>query len=214
MGDDVKRGRLSRAESQAATRERLLAAARSEVVRQGFAGASVRDIAEAAGFSQGAFYSNFASKEDLLLALLAQHMDEEADRLGAVVGIAEGQGQDVMVGLDAWAEELNSDVDWSMLGLELQLHANRSASFAESYRTVRAKHRQRLGDLVARFFVALDLAPPAPPHQLASAFMAMANGLALERDHDAEAPAGRLILTFLKGLIASAGSLSREETRA
>ena len=214
MDHGVKRSRLSRAESQAATRERLLAAARAAVVRQGFAGASVRDIAEAAGFSQGAFYSNFESKEDLLLALLAQHMDEEADRLGAVIDIAERQGQDVMLGLDAWAEELNSDVDWSMLGLELQLHANRSANFAESYRTVRAKHRQRLGDLVARFFAALGLAPPAPPHQLASAFMAMAHGLALERDHDAEGPAGRLILTFLKGLIASAGPQSHQDTTA
>lgn len=214
MDHDVKRGRLSRAESQAATRERLLAAARTEVVRQGFAGASVRDIAEAAGFSQGAFYSNFASKEDLLLALLAQHMDEEADRLGAVIDIAEGQGQDVMAGLDAWAAELNSDVDWSMLGLELQLHANRSASFAESYRAVRAKHRQRLGDLVGRFFAAMGLEPPAPTHQLASAFMAMAHGLALERDHDAEAPAGRLILTFLKGLMASARLPSDKDTKA
>jgi AcrR family transcriptional regulator len=214
MGSDVKRSRLSRAESQAATRERLLAAARTEVVKQGFGGASVRDIAEAAGFSQGAFYSNFESKEDLLLALLAQHMDEEADRLGVVIGIAEEQGPDVMAGFDAWAAELNSDVDWSMLGLELQLHANRSASFASSYRTVRAKHRQRLGDLVARFFAALGLAPPAPSQQLASAFMAMAHGLALERDHDAEAPAGRLIVTFLKGLIASATPLSHKETRA
>ena len=58
------------------------------------------------------------------------------------------------------------------------------------------------------------IVPPAPAQQLASAFMAMAHGLALERDHDAEAPAGRLIVTFLKGLIASAAPLSREETRA
>lgn len=214
MDHGEKRSRLSRAESQAGTRERLLAAARTEVVRQGFAGASVRDIAQAAGFSQGAFYSNFGSKEDLLLALLAQHMDEEADRLGTVIGIAKRQGENAMAGLEIWAEELNSDVDWSMLGLELQLHANRSATFAESYRAVRTKHRQRLGDLVGRFFSAMSLEPPAPPHQLASAFMAMAHGLALERDHDAEAPAGRLIVTFLKGLMASAKPQSDKDTIA
>lgn len=204
MDENAKRSRLSRAESQAATRERLLAAARVEVVRQGFGGASVRDIAEAAGFSQGAFYSNFGSKEDLLLALLARHMDEEAERLATVIGIAEREGADAMAGLEAWAAALNGDLDWSMLGLELQLHAHRSATFAPRYRAVRARHRERLADLVARFFATLGLAPPAPPHQLASAFMAMAHGLALERDHDAEAPAGRLILAFLKGLVASA----------
>lgn len=204
MDENAKRSRLSRAESQAATRERLLAAARVEVVRQGFGGASVRDIAEAAGFSQGAFYSNFGSKEDLLLALLARHMDEEAERLATVIGIAEREGADAMAGLEAWAAALNGDFDWSMLGLELQLHAHRSATFAPRYRAVRARHRERLADLVARFFATRGLAPPEPPHQLASAFMAMAHGLALERDHDAEAPAGRLILTFLKGLVASA----------
>lgn len=204
MDENAKCSRLSRAESQAATRERLLAAARVEVVRQGFGGASVRDIAEAAGFSQGAFYSNFGSKEDLLLALLARHMDEEAERLATVIGIAEREGADAMAGLEAWAAALNGNLDWSMLGLELQLHAHRSATFAPRYRAVRARHRERLADLVTRFFATRELAPPAPPHQLASAFMAMAHGLALERDHDAEAPAGRLILAFLKGLVASA----------
>ena len=59
--------RLSREESQARTRNLLIEAARDEIVKKGFAQASVRDIADAAGFSLGAFYSNFPEKEAILL---------------------------------------------------------------------------------------------------------------------------------------------------
>ena len=52
--------RLNREESQARTRNLLIEAARAEIIKKGFAQASVRDIADVAGFSQGAFYSNFA----------------------------------------------------------------------------------------------------------------------------------------------------------
>ena len=61
--------RLNREESQARTRSLLIEAARREIVKKGFALASVRDIADAAGFSQGAFYSNFPDKEAILLGL-------------------------------------------------------------------------------------------------------------------------------------------------
>ena len=68
-----KRIRLTREESQALTRERLLESAAHEITRHG-AGASVRDIAEAAGYSQGAVYANFESKELMFLELLRRHM--------------------------------------------------------------------------------------------------------------------------------------------
>ena len=54
--------RLTREQSQAITRERILSAAGDVVARDGYDGASVDRIAEAAGYSKGAFYSNFSSK--------------------------------------------------------------------------------------------------------------------------------------------------------
>jgi AcrR family transcriptional regulator len=62
--------RLTRAESQAETRAKLLDAAAMVIAERGYTGASVETIAEAAGFSKGAVYSNFASKEALVLALV------------------------------------------------------------------------------------------------------------------------------------------------
>ena len=72
--------RLNREESQARTRNLLIEAARSEIVKKGFALASVRDIADAAGFSQGAFYSNFDSKDELIIAMMEDHVEQSIRR--------------------------------------------------------------------------------------------------------------------------------------
>lgn len=60
--------------TRAETRDRLFEAAAEVFERQGIAGASIEDIASAAGFSRGAFYSNFANKDELVLALLDEHV--------------------------------------------------------------------------------------------------------------------------------------------
>lgn len=57
---------------RAQTRERLLTAARTVFAEHGVEGASVEEICEAAGFTRGAFYSNFSSRSDLVLALIRQ----------------------------------------------------------------------------------------------------------------------------------------------
>ena len=66
--------RRSRAQMQEETRSRLIEAANDIIAEGGVAAASIRGVCERAGFSQGAFYSNFADKEELLLALLEQQM--------------------------------------------------------------------------------------------------------------------------------------------
>ena len=58
-----------------ATRERLFAAAAEVFEQQGIGGASIEAIAAAAGFTRGAVYSNFASKDDLIIAMLEDHVD-------------------------------------------------------------------------------------------------------------------------------------------
>src|SRR5699024_12550186 len=61
--------------NRSATRERLLTAARRVMVEQGIQGASVERICEAAGFTRGAFYSNFETKDDLVLAMFEHEKD-------------------------------------------------------------------------------------------------------------------------------------------
>ena len=62
--------RLTREESRSLTRAKLLESARIVIAREGFESATIDRIAEQAGFSKGAFYSNFSNKEEIVLELL------------------------------------------------------------------------------------------------------------------------------------------------
>lgn len=68
------RRRLTRAERQAQTREELLDAAARVFVRRGFQGSSVEEISADAGYTRGAFYSNFSSKDEVLVELLRERV--------------------------------------------------------------------------------------------------------------------------------------------
>ena len=65
--------RLSRGDRKAQTRSELTAAARSVFLRRGFHGASLDEIAEEAGYTKGAVYSNFSGKDELFIAVLEEH---------------------------------------------------------------------------------------------------------------------------------------------
>lgn len=202
MVTKVTRKRLTRAESQAKTRERMVEAARRLVVRQGFGGASIRDIAAEAGYSQGAFYSNFPDKETILLELLRHHMAEEVAQITEVLDTSRS-ADDTMARLELWAHALDEHIDWSMLAVELLLHANRSSAFAGVYREVWENHRQQLGRLIARLFQQLSRMPPMEPADLAAGFMALAHGFTLQRVVGPSAK-GPMIMVFLRGIVASA----------
>ena len=63
------------------TREKLFEAAARVFEEQGIGGASIEAIAATAGFSRGAFYSNFASKEELIIAMLEDHVEQSILRI-------------------------------------------------------------------------------------------------------------------------------------
>lgn len=200
--------RLTREESQAQTRERLLDAARRAFARWGYGGASVDTIAAEAGYSKGAFYSNFATKETIFLELLARHMAREAAELQRLVDPA-GSSEQILSRLNSWLDQLNADVDWALLAMELQLHARRAPAFAAEFDALHAQHREALGGLIARLFALSGKAPPLPPSELAAALMALTHGLVLQGPRQAETPdpAGRLIKTMLRSMIDAAPSL-------
>jgi AcrR family transcriptional regulator len=62
------------------TREKLFEAAARVFEEQGIGGASIEAIAAAAGFSRGAFYSNFESKDELIIAMLEEHVAQSIRR--------------------------------------------------------------------------------------------------------------------------------------
>src|SRR5271170_5492909 len=122
--------RLTRAQQQALTRERLLAAAEQVFARHGYGGASIDLISAEAGYSKGAVYSNFESKEAVFLELLRLCMERDMPELQRIVNLDPGKLSEE---LTAWLETMHTDSDCPLLVTELQLHARRSPAFAERY---------------------------------------------------------------------------------
>ncbi len=190
--------RLSREESRVRTRELLLASAAAAFARSGYAGASVDDIAEEAGFSKGAFYSNFASKEAIFLALLEEKKRAEIASIRAM--LAETETAKLMATLTAWLDSAHSNPQLALLSAELELQARRSASLAAGYEQLQAGFRAELAAFIAMVFERLGLAPPAPIADIAQTFIAISNGSALTAGQDSGS-AGRAMRLFLDMVI-------------
>jgi AcrR family transcriptional regulator len=196
--------RLNREESQARTRSLLIQAARREIVKKGFAAASIRDIAEAAGFSLGAIYSNFPDKEAILLELIQQHQTEERARIDAALARAGNDAAAAMAGVEKWAETVNADAELGILAIELQLHALRNPAFAEVYNEMNRKHRRALGAMIAQLFELFGKKVPGEASEIATGLATLSRGLALAPAESDGHRDGRIVLTFLKALIEAA----------
>ncbi len=150
--------RMSREESQAATRGRLLSAAAKLFARDGYAAASVDRIAAAAGYSKGAFYSNFESKEQLFMEVLEAHGDASLGKLLSALD----QARDVAGAIEAaaaWADDRAREGNWSLLVLEHQRYAKPDKRFAKTQEAVFRSHWQRLGDRLAALAPDRDIDP-------------------------------------------------------
>ncbi|MGH9207133.1 MAG: TetR/AcrR family transcriptional regulator, partial [Acidimicrobiales bacterium] len=109
-------------------------AAAQVFARRGFHGASLDEIAEGAGFTRGAIYSNFGGKEDLFLAVLDHHNATTLDAFSAAFDRAGGVG---VVGAAEtaalWHEIMVPDRDWLALTLEFRLYALRNPEVKERF---------------------------------------------------------------------------------
>ena len=118
--------RLTRAEAKARTRQLLLEAAARTFARKGYTGASVEEIAEDAGFSIGALYSNFSGKEELFLALMTERANS---RVSDTADVLEGH---LPTTREAWAalgqqmvHVADKDIELAPLQAEFWLYAVR-----------------------------------------------------------------------------------------
>ncbi|HZU62212.1 MAG TPA: helix-turn-helix domain-containing protein, partial [Novosphingobium sp.] len=143
--------KLTRSQSQAQTRARLIEAAQQLFMRDGFAATSIDAIAEAAGYSKGAVYSNFGSKEDVFLAAL--HEGGRANLAGLLEGLGHTRSADEVIEVMAgWADRQAGAGNWTLTILEhARLVQDDAASLRQQERILREAW-QRLGSwMVERF---------------------------------------------------------------
>jgi AcrR family transcriptional regulator len=195
---------LSREDSQLQTRAHLLDAARRLFVDRGFSGTSLRDIAAEAGYTQGAFYSNFANKEDLFVELMRERSKTQVSDISRTLSDPSASGDDILSALEVWAETLDSEPEWSVLGVEFKLQGRRNPAFATASQVLLDAHRDGLAYCIGQIFARLEKVPPESPIILAAAFMGLSQGLALQRSMLAEVPIGHMIMVFLRSLLAAA----------
>jgi AcrR family transcriptional regulator len=171
---------MTRAEQQQRTREEILAAAQRLFVEQGFHATSVDQIAQAAGYTKGAVYSNFDAKEDLFFAVY------EARAQAAIASFGDApRGSDARAFILSMTSDTGTrrgrDDRWLATFFEFWAHVVRRpalrARFAEIHARVQEPFEAALDRVAADHGVEL----PAGSRPLAVAMMAMSNGLALER---------------------------------
>src|SRR3984957_6369242 len=190
--------RLTRAQQQAQTRERLLAAAEQVLARHGYGGSSIDLITAEAGYSKGANYFNFESKEAVFLELLRVYMKRDMEELERIVGLAP---QQLSAALNAWLETMHCGSACPLLVTELQLHARRNPAFAERYYALQDQQTRALARILERFFEAQSVPLPMDPRDLAGCMTALAHGLSLQHpqaEPGAPSVAGRVIGAMLK----------------
>jgi AcrR family transcriptional regulator len=196
--------RMTREQSKANTRERLLGAARSAFASSGFHGASVEEIASRAGFSTGALYSNFNGKEDLFLELMEREIDEHAREIAEAVELRESVAERATGGAQRWMSMIEREPELLLLFMEFWAYGVRDADVrpkvAARFAQVRRLLTQLIEDAVREF--ELELALPA--EQLAVAIDALADGIARQKLADPGAVPDDLMGRVLALLFAAA----------
>jgi AcrR family transcriptional regulator len=194
---------MTREQSRANTRERLLAAARSAFARSGFHGASVEEIASEAGFSTGALYSNFEGKEDLFLVLMEREIEEHAQEISAAVRERASISERAAGGARQWMTMIEREPEALLLFMEFWAYGVRDARMRPKVAARFAQMRQVLTGLIADGVRDFDLELTIPAEHLAVAIDALADGIARQKLADPEAVPDELMGNVLSLLLAA-----------
>lgn len=202
--DQAKRDRrLRREERRELTRAQLLDAAERIFAREGFRGASVEAIAEEAGYTHGAIYSNFKGKADLFLVLVEERIDA---RLASVFEAADAElsrGRAPLETARRFLSILEQEPEAFVLLVDFWNQAVRDPQAATRFAERHARLRTIIGRIVEGATRDQGSELALPREQVATALIAFCNGFAIERLADPEAAPDELcaqgIAAILRG---------------
>ncbi|NUT95373.1 MAG: helix-turn-helix transcriptional regulator [Saccharothrix sp.] len=205
------RGERGMTRRRAETRRRLVEAAYAVFVETGIRDAPVELICDRAGFTRGAFYSNFASKEELFLAVYQVQMHERAERLGAAVDEAvagvdpSDEGAATKVLQDAgrlFAESLTADETWYLLNVEFRAQALRQPELRGPTAAAERDFHDALAAILLRMLDRLGLRLAVEPRSAVVTIIALYEVM-LERSLLDQAPDDRYLTDVLPRLFAA-----------
>ncbi|MGY0497198.1 TetR/AcrR family transcriptional regulator [Nocardia sp. FBN12] len=194
--------RMTRKESHALTRERLVETAKRLFMADGYNVTPLEKVATEAGFSKGAVYSNFATKHELGLAVLdVVHVERAQSLVDAMLP------HDTMAarieGFARWADENIGDVGWTALEVEFAT----STRHMPKIRTELADRRRTLTTMLATVIQTqadqLGLELPIAAEDAALQLLSLGIGLGVQRAIDPELPVSAIV-DLLRSQIAAA----------
>lgn len=170
----------TRREKQRRTRSSLLRAAEKVFCRYGLEAASIDQVAQEAGYTKGAFYANFKSKEELFLVMLDERFARELERLDHMLA---GTDEPLQEALAAAADFIHfaSDDDWPRLYFQFVAHAVHDDEFREELATRMQAMRARLTELFSRWKENYGKEPPIPQEDITAMTCFMADGFLVDR---------------------------------
>jgi AcrR family transcriptional regulator len=174
--------RLSRAERREQTRQELVSAAEACFVIRGFHASSVDEVAERAGYTKGAVYSNFASKEDLFFAVYERRVEQALTEV--VPSLRQAGAEHAFDWLAASTIDRHGrDDGWLAVFFEFWAHVLRHPELRERFAAIHARFLEPLAEAVRALAEDRGLGLPADvtATQVVLAWNAMEIGLGLER---------------------------------
>ena len=196
--------RMTRAGRREETRDRLIAAARAVFAAHGLAAATIAQISGAAGFTTGAFYSNFPSKEALAREIASRDIEDDLSLVAQIGERADGGADALRAALVDAIDESTADTDRVRLRLELLLQASRDDALGQIVRTRIAVSRNRLGEVLEKLFQTLEPRPPMAAAELACLILTLNFGakiMHLAGDPAAPGPLIDIVLAAIMGRV-------------
>ena len=183
------------------TRANLLDAAFAVFAAKGFGRVSIEEVCEAAGYSRGAFYSNFGTLDELFFALYRERADLIAQQVAEALA-GDGPDLDVPASVDRVTDVLLLDLDWLLVKTDFLVHAARDPAVARALLEHRARLRRAVADRLAR--ARGHTAQPtvlgdadAAAHAVVAAYDGVTTQLLLDKDVDGARAWLKQLLTAL-----------------
>jgi AcrR family transcriptional regulator len=162
-----------------ATRRKLLDAAKRIFAQEGFEAARLEDIAARAGYTRGAFYANFESKEDIFFALFEEWAQERIESITKDLR-RHSDPEAKLAALRTHYAEQAKDRRLVLISLEFKLFALRHP---EAHARLRSRHRRiraSFGELFAEIMRALGREIPVAYPAASACLSVLSQGLLLE----------------------------------
>jgi AcrR family transcriptional regulator len=205
--------RLTREESKARTRTRLMEAAGKVFACRGLERATVDEVAGEAGYTKGAFYANFESKEALFLAMLDERFAERLEEIDRVLDSGATVTEQARMAGQEFNDHLAGNPEWSRLFFEFAVQALRDERFRAELVARQRALRERIAAGFRNHSEALGAEPPLPAELVAAMTYAMADGFALARLLEPESVPEDMFGSMLEMFFTGLEAMAREAAR-